>query len=79
MGEVKRGQLVVREQVVEALELETASGRLKVRWDENAQAPIGTPKQLVGGADSPRKPISALTVFDKGRSESKVTTGTGSP
>jgi len=30
-------------------------------------APIGTPKQLAGGADSPRKPISAWTVFDKGR------------
>ena len=38
MGEVKRRQLVVRQQVVEALGLETASGRLKVRWDENAQA-----------------------------------------
>ena len=38
MGEVKRGDLVVRRRVVEALGLETASGRLKVRWDENAQA-----------------------------------------
>lgn len=38
MGEVKRRELVVRQQVVEVLGLETASGRLKVRWDENAQA-----------------------------------------
>jgi len=38
MGEVKRRELVVRQQVVEALGLETASGRLKVRWDDNAPA-----------------------------------------
>ena len=30
-------------------------------------APIRTPKQLAEGADSPRKPISASTVFDKER------------
>ena len=38
MGEAKKRELVVREDVVEALGLETASGRLKVRWDGNAQA-----------------------------------------
>jgi len=38
MGEAKKRELVTREHVVEALGLETASGRLKVRWDGNAQA-----------------------------------------
>ncbi|MFB3061666.1 MAG: hypothetical protein ACE10C_09885, partial [Candidatus Binatia bacterium] len=31
------------------------------------QPPFGSCKQLAGGADSPRKPISAKTVVDKGR------------
>ncbi len=34
---------------------------------ERVPAPIGTPKQLAGRADSPGKPISAQIVFDKGR------------
>jgi hypothetical protein len=38
MGEAKKRELAVREQVVEALGLQTASGPLKVRWDNNAQA-----------------------------------------
>jgi Transposase DDE domain len=38
MGEAKQRELVVREQVVEALGLQTASGQLKVRWDKTAQA-----------------------------------------
>ena len=33
MGEAKKRELAVREQVVEALGLQTASGPLKVRWD----------------------------------------------
>jgi hypothetical protein len=40
MGEAKQRELVSRAQVVEALGLETASGRLKVRWDRNAQATL---------------------------------------
>ncbi len=38
MDEGKERAVAVREQVVEALGLETASGRLKVRWDGKAQA-----------------------------------------
>jgi hypothetical protein len=38
MGEAKKRELAVREQVVEVLGLETAKGQLKVRWDENGQA-----------------------------------------
>lgn len=38
MGEAKERGLVVRQQVVEALGLQTASGQLKVRWDDTAQA-----------------------------------------
>jgi len=38
MGEAKQRDLVSQQQVVEALGLETANGRLKVRWDGNAQA-----------------------------------------
>src|SRR5262245_37131068 len=38
MGEAKEREVVLRQQVVEALGLETANGRLKVRWDGNAQA-----------------------------------------
>src|SRR6266542_3761862 len=38
MGEAKKRGLVVRQQVVEALGLQTASGQIKVRWDENGQA-----------------------------------------
>ena len=38
MGEAKQRELVVRQQVVEALGLETANGLLKVRWDGTAQA-----------------------------------------
>ncbi|MCZ6562544.1 MAG: hypothetical protein O6948_06445, partial [Deltaproteobacteria bacterium] len=34
---------------------------------DRVPASIGTPKQLAGRADSPRKPISAQKVFDKGR------------
>ncbi len=30
------------------------------------QPPFGSCKQLAGGADSPRKPISAQTIFDNG-------------
>jgi hypothetical protein len=38
MGEAKQRELVSRQQVVEALRLDTASGGLKVHWDGNAQA-----------------------------------------
>ena len=38
MGEAKRRQLVVRQQAVEVLGLQSASGPLKVRWDDKAQA-----------------------------------------
>ncbi|MDP2652389.1 MAG: hypothetical protein Q8O94_04590 [bacterium] len=38
MGEAKRRQVAVRQQVVEALGLQTASGQIKVRWDTNGQA-----------------------------------------
>jgi hypothetical protein len=38
MGEAKQRELLARQQVVEALRLETASGGLKVRWDGKAQA-----------------------------------------
>ena len=38
MGEAKRRQLVVRQQAAEVLGLQSASGPLKVRWDDNAQA-----------------------------------------
>jgi hypothetical protein len=40
MGEAKQRDLVSQQQVVEALGLETANGRLKVRWDGNAQATV---------------------------------------
>jgi hypothetical protein len=40
MGESKQRAMVVREQMVEALGLETASGPLKVRWDGKAQSSI---------------------------------------
>jgi hypothetical protein len=38
MGEAKKRELAVRRQVVEALGLQTAGGRIKVRWDANGQA-----------------------------------------
>ena len=38
MGEAKQRDLVLQQEVVGALGLETANGRLKVRWDGNAQA-----------------------------------------
>jgi hypothetical protein len=38
MGEAKQRELVSRQQLIEALRLETASGGLKVHWDGNAQA-----------------------------------------
>src|SRR6201981_1453068 len=38
MGEAKQQELVSRQQLIEALRLETASGGLKVHWDGNAQA-----------------------------------------
>jgi hypothetical protein len=38
MGEAKKRGLMIRQQVVEALGLQTASGQIKVRWDENGQA-----------------------------------------
>jgi hypothetical protein len=38
MGEAKRRDLVAREQVAEALGLQTASGQLKVRWDAEAHS-----------------------------------------
>jgi hypothetical protein len=38
MGEAKKRELAVREQVVEALGLQTAGGQIKVRWDANGQA-----------------------------------------
>lgn len=38
MGEAKKGELAVRKQVVEALGVQSASGQIKVRWDENGQA-----------------------------------------
>jgi Transposase DDE domain group 1 len=38
MGEVKRREIVLRQQLIEALRLETASGRLNVHWDGHAQA-----------------------------------------
>jgi hypothetical protein len=40
MGEAKRRQLVVRQQAVEVLGLQSASGPLKVRWDDKAQATV---------------------------------------
>jgi len=40
MGEAKRRELVAQKQMVEALGLQTASGQLKVRWDDNAQATV---------------------------------------
>lgn len=33
MGEAKKREVAVRQQVVEALGLQTASGPIKVRWD----------------------------------------------
>ncbi|HXK27741.1 MAG TPA: hypothetical protein VJ646_05780 [Candidatus Binatia bacterium] len=38
MGEAKRREVAVRQQVVEALGLQTAGGQVKVRWDANGQA-----------------------------------------
>jgi hypothetical protein len=38
MGEAKRREIAVREQVVEALGLQSAGGQLKVRWDSSSQA-----------------------------------------
>ena len=38
MGEAKQQGLMARQQVVEALGLETAGGQLKVRWDGKAQS-----------------------------------------
>ena len=40
MGEVKRRELAVRQQVVEVLGLQSASGLLKVRWDDKSQASV---------------------------------------
>ncbi len=40
MGEAKTRAVVVREQVVEALGLQTTSGHLKVRWDNKAQSTV---------------------------------------
>jgi len=38
MGEAKKRELAVRKQVLEALGVQSASGQIKVRWDENGQA-----------------------------------------
>jgi hypothetical protein len=38
MGEAKKREVAVRQQVVEALGLQTAGGQIKVRWDANRQA-----------------------------------------
>jgi len=38
MGEAKQRAVMPRQQVVEALGLETAGGQLKVRWDGKAQS-----------------------------------------
>jgi hypothetical protein len=38
MGEAKRREIAVREQVVQALGLQTAGGQIKVRWDASSQA-----------------------------------------
>jgi hypothetical protein len=38
MGEAKKREVAVRQQVVEALGLQSAGGQIKVRWDENGQA-----------------------------------------
>ena len=38
MGEAKQQALMVRQEVVEALGLETAGGQLKVRWDSKGQS-----------------------------------------
>ena len=38
MGEAKDRELAVRQQVVEALGLQTAGGQIKVRWDRKGQA-----------------------------------------
>jgi hypothetical protein len=40
MGEAKRRELVARQQAIEVLGLQSASGPLKVRWDDNAQATV---------------------------------------
>jgi hypothetical protein len=40
MGEAKKREEAVRQQVVEALGLETAGGPLKVRWDAKRQATL---------------------------------------
>src|SRR5262245_14193948 len=40
MGEGKRRELAVRQQVVEVLGLQSASGPLKVRWDDKSQASV---------------------------------------
>jgi len=40
MGEAKKGALVARQELAEALGLETASGPLKVRWDGKAQSSV---------------------------------------
>jgi len=38
MGEAKRREIAIREQVVEALGLQTGDGQIKVRWDPSSQA-----------------------------------------
>jgi len=38
MGEAKRRDVAMRQQVVEALGLHSAAGQIKVRWDANSQA-----------------------------------------
>ena len=38
MGEAKRRETAVREQVVQGLGLQTAGGQIKVRWDASSQA-----------------------------------------
>ena len=38
MGESKRREVAVHQQVVEALGLQMAGGPIKVRWDANGQA-----------------------------------------
>ena len=37
MGEAKKRELAVRQQVVEALGLQTAGGPIKVRWDRTVK------------------------------------------
>src|SRR5215475_15530974 len=40
MGGAKRRELAVRQQVVEVLGLQSASGPFKVRWDDKSQATV---------------------------------------